>query len=354
MPLMCVETCNPVCCAICVTPGRATGSDDVGTASKSVFANAASVLSNAAEEIQLSNHLENELANEVELWRMETSGVDTITGLAVLHRGEPYEGRVTVPFARERSLSPPPRTQVSLHDRVGLAGGAGGDICMGRRLGSAEEAHFHPRGRANGDDADAAAGAAGTGSSAAGSLPLLDGAADAAAGSPKPEASGEQLPTVTQRGRDTAPRSISVSFKQDCEERAGPPQAEGPRSTAAAAAALGAAVAAERAAAAAIVPQPRVGPTPGVSSAQLAQMARARLSKTGQVPAPAFSSAIVGSATRTASGGTRRLPHEWGASESFSSSEGSTFVGFIEDPLEKERASEPPMWFSGSVEGQRM
>lgn len=39
----------------------------------SIFANAASVLSMAAEEISLDDHLEKELANEVELWRMETS-----------------------------------------------------------------------------------------------------------------------------------------------------------------------------------------------------------------------------------------------------------------------------------------
>lgn len=38
-----------------------------------IFANAASVLSMAAEEISLDDHLEKELANEVELWRMETS-----------------------------------------------------------------------------------------------------------------------------------------------------------------------------------------------------------------------------------------------------------------------------------------
>jgi hypothetical protein len=39
----------------------------------SIFANAASVLSMAAEEISLDDHLEKELANEVELWRMETT-----------------------------------------------------------------------------------------------------------------------------------------------------------------------------------------------------------------------------------------------------------------------------------------
>jgi len=39
----------------------------------SIFANATSVLSVAAEEISLDDHLEKELANEVELWRMETT-----------------------------------------------------------------------------------------------------------------------------------------------------------------------------------------------------------------------------------------------------------------------------------------
>merc|ERR1740123_2173513 len=235
---LCVETCktcNPVCCAICVSPRRATGSDDAGqaTSSKSVFANATSVLAGAAEEIHLSNSLENELAHEVELWRMETSGVDSITGLAVVQRGEPFDGRVTVPFARERSLSPPPRTQVSLHDRVGLTSGFdGGSACIVGSLGGAEEAYVHPRARESADDADAAAGAAGTVGLPGGLPPSPGGAADAAAGSPKPEASSCERPAAAepQRGRSTMPRSISASCsvrpKRDSnpgseEERAG-------------------------------------------------------------------------------------------------------------------------------------
>merc|ERR1719359_258743 len=64
--------CNPVCCAICCdhVTGRENDSEHK---TGSIFANAASVLSMAAEEISLDDHLEKELANEVELWRMETS-----------------------------------------------------------------------------------------------------------------------------------------------------------------------------------------------------------------------------------------------------------------------------------------
>lgn len=64
--------CNPICCAMCFHQDaglRETDNEHKG----SIFANAASVLSMAAEEISLDDHLEKELANEVELWRMETS-----------------------------------------------------------------------------------------------------------------------------------------------------------------------------------------------------------------------------------------------------------------------------------------
>merc|ERR1719237_320788 len=62
------------------TAGRGQGSSNK---SGNIFANAASVLSMAAEEISLDDHLEKELANEVELWRMETSG-------PVLHKSSAF------------------------------------------------------------------------------------------------------------------------------------------------------------------------------------------------------------------------------------------------------------------------
>lgn len=72
MPARCMAPCNPVCCAICCD--HVTGREnDTEHKTGSIFANAASVLSMAAEEISLDDHLEKELANEVELWRMETS-----------------------------------------------------------------------------------------------------------------------------------------------------------------------------------------------------------------------------------------------------------------------------------------
>lgn len=82
MPNRCMVPCNPVCCAMCFhqDTGRETdGEHKTG----SIFANAASVLSMAAEEISLDDHLEKELANEVELWRMETSS-------SAVHGGDAY------------------------------------------------------------------------------------------------------------------------------------------------------------------------------------------------------------------------------------------------------------------------
>jgi len=72
MPNRCMVPCNPVCCAMCFHQDAGRG-DDAEHKQGSIFANAASVLSMAAEEISLDDHLEKELANEVELWRMETS-----------------------------------------------------------------------------------------------------------------------------------------------------------------------------------------------------------------------------------------------------------------------------------------
>jgi len=82
MPNRCMVPCNPVCCAMCFhqdTGREADGEHKTG----SIFANAASVLSMAAEEISLDDHLEKELANEVELWRMETSST-------AMHGGDVY------------------------------------------------------------------------------------------------------------------------------------------------------------------------------------------------------------------------------------------------------------------------
>lgn len=82
MPNRCMVPCNPVCCAMCFhqdTGREADGEHKTGN----IFANAASVLSMAAEEISLDDHLEKELANEVELWRMETS-------TPAIHGGDAY------------------------------------------------------------------------------------------------------------------------------------------------------------------------------------------------------------------------------------------------------------------------
>jgi len=113
--------------------GIATGSRKNNA---NVFANAASVLSMVAEEVQLDDNLEKELANEVELWRMETSSAPAVAmkahhgkrdhdgnGLNALTVTSGNDRPLLVPFdnrsPRNRSISPPLRTQVSLSNRTG-------------------------------------------------------------------------------------------------------------------------------------------------------------------------------------------------------------------------------------------
>lgn len=139
LPVKCVAACNPTCCVNCINPQTGRPEDgETGVSQKAgnIFANSASVLSTAAEEISLDDHLEREMANEVELWRLENStataqmkGFSTATssrsGLAglVTHdashgRDLPEEHRFLRGTCRDRSNSPPMRTQVSLHDRL--------------------------------------------------------------------------------------------------------------------------------------------------------------------------------------------------------------------------------------------
>ncbi|CAE8587561.1 unnamed protein product, partial [Polarella glacialis] len=83
LPTRCVTTCNPACCVACLNPQTARTEDGDGLGLKgtgNIFANASAVLSMAAEDMEdhfdnmsLDDHMEKELANEVELWRMETS-----------------------------------------------------------------------------------------------------------------------------------------------------------------------------------------------------------------------------------------------------------------------------------------
>jgi len=143
LPVKCVAVCNPSCCANCINPQ--TGRDDGDATAVSaegrngnIFANASAVLSEDDRQDPTADFdLEKELANEVELWRLQASTSSLLaseahrrkmleqssprgrteeraTGLASARR----QARGTMPF--ERSVSPPSRTQVSLHNRVGL------------------------------------------------------------------------------------------------------------------------------------------------------------------------------------------------------------------------------------------
>lgn len=74
------KCCTPVCCAMCLhedTLKDSTAKDSTGDNSQANFANSASALGGsdaAAEEIALDDSLEKELAQEVELWRLESTG----------------------------------------------------------------------------------------------------------------------------------------------------------------------------------------------------------------------------------------------------------------------------------------
>jgi len=85
--------CNPVCCVNCFA-GETGRENDSEHKTGSIFANAASVLSMAAEEISLDDHLEKELANEVELWRMETTST-------AVHTNDSAYRQVFAPVGRE-------------------------------------------------------------------------------------------------------------------------------------------------------------------------------------------------------------------------------------------------------------
>lgn len=143
LPNRCVVPCNPVCCAMCMHPaGGMTGFDDAaegggaGGKSANIFANAASALSLSAEEIPTDERLEKDMASEMaELWRVEASGAAVVQRLA--QRGASstlVEGLLRLQRCgddeddddgrRGGSLSPPLRTQVSLHDRAGDASGS--------------------------------------------------------------------------------------------------------------------------------------------------------------------------------------------------------------------------------------
>lgn len=69
------KCCTPVCCAMCLHED--TLKDTSAGSESNAFANAASALGGgdaAAEEIALDDSLEKELAQEVELWRLENAG----------------------------------------------------------------------------------------------------------------------------------------------------------------------------------------------------------------------------------------------------------------------------------------
>mmetsp|Transcript_42231 Transcript_42231/g.97759 ORF Transcript_42231/g.97759 Transcript_42231/m.97759 type:complete len:306 (+) Transcript_42231:70-987(+) len=278
LPSRCVAPCHPQCCAVCIH-GDANRTEEeeehAGSRHKAkgtIFANAASVLSMAAEEISLDDHLEKELANEVELWRMESSNTAvqmTAVNFSVHGKGTgvgAVSGAATnfvMPFAeqpaaRDRSVSPPPRTQVSLHNRIG------GGVVAGNGTRHSSSSTNDPA--APVDAKNACAGSALASAGLTRSPPAEEGGGDAAAG----------------LGVDAEDVRPSHDMAEAVQARWTPPQA-----------------------------------AVGLQTSQP----------------------------------LKALPSDCSRVDSASSSDESTFVGFIEDPLEKERCGEAAavqVWVSES------
>jgi len=297
-----------------------------------IFANAASVLSMAAEEISLDDHLERELANEVELWRMEnSSSAVQKTAYGLGHHGGDSKGLTGIsmisgapdfmaPFAerspRERSNSPPPRTQVSLHDRVG-----GGVPAAGRPAsGTAETSP----------------------------LPQRPGPS----GSPEPSASGSsardrhgsRTPLRVRRGAGPEEGKAAVQVAQGSRAVGEGDGAGGPPPAAEPAASDGSS---GKAGCAAIVAAAVVG-GPATAAAGVAAGGDAAAGPDAKPEAHPTPKREMGIWPRD-----RHASHDDTLDEgppdpaaddrevdAYTSSDESTFVGFIEDPLEKERVDE--------------
>lgn len=298
LPNRCVTPCNPVCCAICINP-RVDDSDAAGTGghkSAHIFANSAAVLSEAAEEILLEDNLEQELANEVELWRMETSSAAMQRGLAGEGRSSnglssmrQIDGLAELPFERDRSNSPTLRSQICLQNRMASA-----------ELASASSASGgHPPQIGWDDEVLVARGLSGDSQAA-----WRWGSAGSACG-------GDRAGHYAVLGHTNLDDGIAFA--------PGPP---------------------------AICRGPTVIPLAGTNEATLGPGIPLA------VPVPAVQHAEDSSPTAlpvdqadAAAGGEKHVPLERAAS-SCSSSE-SSFIGFVEDPLEKERQNEVHLWLGG-------
>lgn len=363
MPTRCVVPCNPVCCANCINPGKVGTEADETVEGESrgqqgggpngkgagIFANAASVLSMAAEEISLDDTLEKEIANEVELWRMETSGAAIhktlqessnsrgLKGLASVRSASADQqfGNFSVPFGRDRSLSPPPRTQVSLHDRGGLgeglrhrpessgaSSGSAGIQAEPRvdRFGMGMKPPARPRGSAgvHARAAGPAAEATPDGDANATGATSLFAAADVAGGSPREPA---------------APRGRSLTREDQPSSRPGEEDEDD-----------------------GVAPlMLHAGGVPSSGTANEQPLAAATATADGPAGIGNSNAAVAAQPAAAAPGALqpsamdgpadpRRAPVE--PDIEMSSSDESTFAGFIEDPLDRERSGDVQTWTS--------
>lgn len=309
-----------------------------GKGKGSIFANAASVLSMAAEEISLDDHLEKELANEVELWRLDTSstpvqktalglaseGKSGLSGISTIGNNSQF----LVPFAdqvtpRERSTSPTLRTQVSLHNRVG--GGVASRPASGTVATSPAPAR-----------------------------PGSSGGPDRAASSPPVKERHGSRPPLRERtfpGHGDVKAGAQSSTSGGEGDGAGGPPPLSQSSDVESAAASSSGVAVSAAAAAAAAAETASGGDAAAGEGTCAPLD----AKPEAVPPASPDRAFIpqekrsGAASHShanASDGLSEGPPDPSADDrevdNFSSSEESTFAGFIEDPFEKERVSEEP------------
>mmetsp|Transcript_31845 Transcript_31845/g.62656 ORF Transcript_31845/g.62656 Transcript_31845/m.62656 type:complete len:365 (-) Transcript_31845:116-1210(-) len=327
LPSRCIVPCNPQCCALCIhgEVGKADEEDitKVGVqeyndahhrhrAKGGIFANAAAVLTAGAEnavvdehrdrrDLMPNDHLERELANEVELWRMETGSTavhrialaDATTvsaDAAALGSTAATVAGVSMPFAdmrrasRDRSVSPPLRTQVSLHDRAGLG-------------------HSHT-----------------AGPHSTKGRPFAFGVED-------------RRPCGDDPAGFVCSGSRGATASTACEEPCDPCTDEG----AAANGGCGAGAATPTAA-----PTSEAAAAGTSNSPAAASPVRENVGSTGGTLNSMFFEGLPDDAADT-----REV-------EAFSSSDESTFAGFIEDPYEQQRAAEVYSWTGDSPNSQRV
>mmetsp|Transcript_35972 Transcript_35972/g.99118 ORF Transcript_35972/g.99118 Transcript_35972/m.99118 type:complete len:394 (-) Transcript_35972:164-1345(-) len=110
LPARCAANCDPTCCAVCVDldAGRDPDEEHHNYHKTVLFRGARADASSATEEVTIDDLLTNEVAKEVELWRMDTSSAAILHGRAGLP-----DTSLQLPFENVRRSSGDTRVCVS-------------------------------------------------------------------------------------------------------------------------------------------------------------------------------------------------------------------------------------------------